>query len=52
MTFKHFQYFEFPDESAKLAIAEEDEEAVALEEMVADLHVTEMPDKPLSRQVS
>lgn len=39
-------------DSVKAVIAEEDEEAVALEEMVADLNITETPEKCLTRQNS
>ncbi|CAO4364371.1 unnamed protein product [Caenorhabditis nigoni] len=39
-------------DSVKAVIAEEDEEAVALEEMVADLNIQETPDKGLARQNS
>ncbi|EFO86083.1 CRE-TDC-1 protein [Caenorhabditis remanei] len=39
-------------DSVKAAIAEEDEEAVALEEMVADLNISETPEKVLARQNS
>ncbi|EGT59616.1 hypothetical protein CAEBREN_09476 [Caenorhabditis brenneri] len=39
-------------DSVKAAIAEEDEEAVALEEMVADLNISESTDKCLARQNS